>query len=97
MPGLPVQLAGSAASLYLLITGPPPMSPLLPATPLFLSSIESPHCSSLSAGQLIAGAVVSTKMIDWSHVALMLQLSVAFQVGFMPGLPVQLAGSAASL
>src|SRR2546425_8280642 len=97
MPAWPVQLAGSAASVKVMVTVPPQLSPVLVARPVLLGSVESPHCSCLSAGQLIAGGVVSTKMIVWSQVAMLLQLSVAFQVRVMPAWPVQLAGSAASV
>src|SRR5712692_1235161 len=97
MPGLPVQLAVIGASLWSMVTTPPQLSPLEVAMPVLLGSVESPHCSSLFAGQLIAGAVVSTKMIVWSHIAVLPQLSVAVQVRLMPGLPVQLAVIGASL
>src|SRR5439155_20099776 len=62
-----------------------------------LGSVASPHWSCWSAGQVIAGAVVSTKMMCWTQVAVLPQPSVAFQVRSIPASPVQPAGVAASV
>jgi hypothetical protein len=38
------------------------------ADPVFEMSVEVPHCSCLSAGQVMTGAVVSFTVIVWVHV-----------------------------
>src|SRR5437868_5467445 len=91
MPGLPAQLAGVGASLNVIVTEPPQLSVAV-AEPVLAGAVEAPHCSCLSGGQAMTGALVSTKMICWTQVELLLQPSVAFQVRAIPGLPVQLAG-----
>src|SRR2546421_4008132 len=65
--------------------------------PVLVVEVEAPHCNCLSGGQVMLGPVVSTKLICWMQVALLLQPSVAFQVRAIPGLPVQLAGVGASV
>src|SRR5881396_3828598 len=96
MPALPVQLAGVAASVKVMAGSPPQLSVAV-ARPVLLGSVESPHCNCLSGGQVITGGVVSTKVMCWTQVAMLPQLSVAVQVRSMPALPVQLAGVGASL
>src|SRR6059036_1847388 len=58
MPGLPVQLAVVGASLWVMITVPPQLSPLLLAVPVLLGSVESPQARVLSSGQWMLGTVV---------------------------------------
>src|SRR5437867_13280645 len=69
MPGWPVQLAGSGASLKVIVTGPPQLSPLVVAWPVWLGSVDSPHCNSLLGGQVISGGVVSSNERCWTQVA----------------------------
>src|SRR5437867_8102265 len=79
-----------------MLTVPPQLSVAV-AEPVFAGAVESPHCNCLSGGQVITGGVVSTKVMCWTQVAMLPQLSVAVQVRSMPALPVQLAGVGASL
>ena len=62
MPAFPVQLAEVAASVWLIVGLPPQLSVAV-AEPVSLGSVESPHWSCLSAGQVITGGVVSTKVM----------------------------------
>src|SRR5881394_1682540 len=96
MPALPVQLAAVAASLKLIATGCPQLSVAV-ATPVLLVPVESPQARILSAGQVITGLVVSSKVMCWTQLALFWQASTAVQVRSMPALPVQLAAVGASL
>src|SRR5262249_22118730 len=95
-PALPVQFAGVAASLCVIVTVPPQLSVAV-ASPVLLGSVESPQCGSLSAGQVRSGFVVSTNVMCWTQVLKFPHESVAFQVRSIPALPVQFAGVAASL
>src|SRR5258706_14593 len=83
MPAWPVQLAASGASLWL-ITGALSQLSVAVALPVLAGSLEAPHCSCTLAGQVMTGAVVSTKGMVWTQVASLLQESVAFQVRWMP-------------
>jgi hypothetical protein len=51
MPALPVQFAAVAASEWVIVTVPPHASPSAVALPVLLGAVESPHASTLSAGQ----------------------------------------------
>src|SRR5438093_10408121 len=95
IPALPVQFAGVAASVKVIITVPPQLSVAV-AEPVLLVSVDSPHWRCLSGGQVITGAVFSTKFRCWTQVEKLPQSSVAFQVRSIPALPVQLAGVGAS-
>src|SRR2546426_5121222 len=105
IPGTPLQLGAVGTSLNSKLTAPPGPSGLEPniapapwqlsvavGVPVFDGSVESPHCRSLSGGQVMAGAVVSTKMMCWTQVAVLLHPSVAFQVRSMPGPPAHPGG-----
>src|SRR5438093_7122401 len=83
MPALPVQLAGVAASLNVM-AGVPPQLSVAVAEPVFAGAVESPQASTLSAGQVITGGVVSAKVMCCTQVAIFPQASVAFQVRSMP-------------
>jgi len=74
-PGRPVQPAGVAASLNVMVTGAPQLSVAV-ADPVLLGPVEAPHWSCLSGGQVITGAVVSAEMMCWMQVAVLLQSSV---------------------
>src|SRR5262245_28449253 len=50
------------------------------------------HCTVSGAGQVSEGAIVSTKVMCWTQVMVLPQLSVARQVRSMPSRPVQLGG-----
>src|SRR5206468_8611695 len=91
-----VHLAGVAASVKVIITVPPQLSVAV-AAPVLEVSVDAPHCRCLSGGQLITGAVVSTKSMCWTQVEKLPQASVAFQVRSTPALPVQLAAVTASV
>src|SRR5882672_5206358 len=88
-PAWPVQLA-VAVSLETIVGLPPQLSVAV-AEPLLATLVDWPHCNWVSAGQLITGAVVSTKLMCWVQLALLLQLSVAVQMRSTPAWPVQLA------
>src|ERR1051325_4476277 len=79
------------------MAGEPPQLSVAVAVPVLDGSVDSPHCNSLSAGQVISGLVVSTKVMCWTQVASLPQPSVAFQVRSMPALLVQLGAVAASV
>src|SRR5713226_8853286 len=96
IPGLPVQLAGVAASVEVMVGVPPQLSVAV-AAPVLAGAVEAPHCNCLSGGQVITGGVVSTNVMCCTQVAMLPQASVAFQVRSIPGLPVQLPGVAASV
>ena len=96
MPVWPVQLAGVEASVKVIVGLPPQLSVAL-AEPVAAGVVAPPHWTMVSAGQVITGGVVSTKVMCWMQVAMLPQPSAAFQVRSMPGLPVQLAGVAASV
>src|SRR5881409_2438159 len=96
MPALPVQLAGVAASVKVMVTGWPQLSVAL-ALPVLAGAVQSPQARTLSAGQVMTGATVSAKVMCCTQLLLLPQASSAFQVRSMPALPVQLAGVAASV
>src|SRR6266702_4113245 len=80
-----------------MVTAPPQLSPVEVAVPVFDGSVESPQASTLSAGQRMAGAVLSAKLMCCTQLLVLWQASDAYQVRSMPALPVQLAAVAASL
>src|SRR5438876_10171049 len=88
-PAWPVQLA-VAVSLKVIVGLPPQLSVAL-AVPLLATLVDWPHCSCASAGQLIAGAVVSRSVECRVGLAELLQASVAVQTRSTPAWPVQLA------
>src|SRR2546427_233294 len=57
MPARPVQLAGVAASVCVIVTVWPQLSVAV-AVPVLDGSVEPPHSRFLSGGQVISGAVV---------------------------------------
>src|SRR5438128_2727634 len=65
-PAWPVQLA-VAVSLEVIVGAPPQLSVAL-AVPLLAILLDWPHCSCASAGQLIAGAVVSATVTVFMQV-----------------------------
>src|SRR6185295_6461471 len=73
-PSCPVQLV-VATSLWV-IAGVPPQLSVAVAEPVFAGAVESPHWRATSAGQVMTGGVVSTKVICWTQLELLLQLSV---------------------
>src|SRR5919197_984424 len=95
IPATPVQLAGVPASANVIVTGAAQLSVAV-AEPVLPGSVEAPHWSCWSGGQVMVGGVVSTKMMCWTQVAVLPQPSVAFHVRSMPGTPVQLAAVATS-
>src|SRR5436309_1821543 len=95
IPGTPVQLGGVPASAKVIATGAAQLSVAV-AEPVLDGSVEAPHWSCRSGGQLMVGGVVSTKVMCWTQVAVLPQPSVALQVRSIPGTPVQLAAVAAS-
>src|SRR5438128_8864538 len=97
MPGWPVQLAAVGASLWAMITVPLQLSPVEVAVPVLAGSVESPQASTLSAGQLMFGAMVSAKVMCCTQLLVLWQASDAYQVRLMPAWPVQLAAVGASL
>src|SRR5439155_3532637 len=105
IPGTPLQLGAVGVSLNSKLTAPPGPSGLEPniapapgqlsvavGVPVCDGSVDSPHWRSRSGGQVIAGAVVSTKMMCWTQVAVLPHRSVAFHVRSIPGTPVHPAG-----
>ncbi len=60
-----------------MVTVPPQLSPVEVALPVLLGSVESPHWSSLSGGQVMVGTVSSSTVMIWSQVAKLPQTSVA--------------------
>src|SRR5438132_82916 len=64
IPALPVQLTGVAVSVKVIITIPPQLSVAV-AVPVLDGAVKSPHCSCLSAGQVMTGGVVSIKVMCW--------------------------------
>src|SRR5205809_7824097 len=95
IPGTPVQPAAVAPSANVIATGAAQLSVAV-AEPVLDGSVEAPHWSWRSGGQLIVGAVVSTNVMCWMQVAVLPHPSVAVQVRSIPGTPVQLAAVAAS-
>src|SRR5216117_2485653 len=91
MPGWPVQLAAVPASVKVMVTVWPQLSVAV-ALPVLAGAVELPHASTLSAGQVMTGGVVSAKVMCCTQVLMLPQASVAFQVRSMPGWLVQLAG-----
>src|SRR5256885_16769386 len=73
-PAWPVQLA-VAVSLCVIVGLPPQLSVAL-AVPLLATLVDWPHCRCVSAGQLIAGAVVATELMCLVPLAGVVQLSV---------------------
>jgi hypothetical protein len=59
------------------------------ALPVAAGSVEAPHPTVTSAGQVIAGGVASTTVMVCSHVLALPQLSVAVQIRVMTKLPAQ--------
>src|SRR5712675_1452113 len=65
-----------------------PQVSLLLAVPVALGAVEALHSTMASGTSLIVGAVVSTMVMVWAHVAKLPQSSVDFQVRVMtPVLP----------
>src|SRR5947199_91382 len=95
IPGTPVQLAAVAASANVIATGAAQLSVAV-AEPVLEGSVEAPHWSCRSGGQVMVGGVVSMKMMCWTQVAVLPQPSVAVQVRSIPGTPAQPAAVAAS-
>src|SRR5436309_915701 len=95
IPGTRVQLAAVAASASVITTGAAQLSVAV-AEPVLPGSVEAPHWSCLSGGQVMVGGVVSTKVMCWRQVAVLPQPSVAVQVRSTPERPVQPGGVAAS-
>src|SRR5204863_2300512 len=83
MPAWPVQLAGVEASVWVMVTAPPQLS-LPVAVPVLDGLVEPLHCNCTSGGQVMLGAVVSTKVMCWTQVVMLPQPSVAFQVRSTP-------------
>src|SRR5438132_13040059 len=88
-PAWPVQLA-VAVSLCVIVGLPPQLSVAL-AVPLLATLVDWPHCSCVSAGQLIAGARSEARRVGKEQLAGLLQLSVAVQMRSTTAWPVQLA------
>src|SRR5438093_12245151 len=84
IPGTPAQPAGVPASVWLIDTAPPQLSVAV-AVPVLLGSVDAPHCSCLSGGQVMSGAVRRAGEMCWTQVAVLPHPSVAFQVRWMPG------------
>src|ERR1051326_675107 len=70
IPAWPVQLAGVAASVNVIVGDPPQLSVAV-AVPVFAGAVESPHCNCLSGGQVITGEVVSLTVIVWVQVVVL--------------------------
>src|SRR5439155_1432751 len=83
-------------SVWVMVTGWPQLSVAV-AVPVLLGSVESPQASTLSAGQVMTGLVVSAKVMCCTQLLLLWQASSAVQVRSMPASPVQLTGVAASV
>src|SRR5438093_11982590 len=66
------------------MTGVPPQLSVAVALPVSAGSVESPQASTLSAGQVITGGVLSAKLMCCTQVLMLPQASVAFQVRSMP-------------
>src|SRR5207249_144361 len=96
MPGWPVQLAAVPASVKVIVTVWPQLSVAV-APPVLAGAVEPPQASTLSAGQVMTGGVLSAKVMCCTQVLMLPQASVAFQVRSMPGWPVQLAAVPASV
>src|SRR5689334_5806006 len=79
MPAWPVQLPAIGASLWVIAGFPSQMSVAV-ALPVLLGSVEAPHSNCTFAGQVIAGGVVSLKVMVWTQVTSLPQESVAFHV-----------------
>src|SRR5207247_2171461 len=67
MPALPVQLAGVAASVWVM-TGVLPQLSVAVALPVSAGTVESPQARILSGGQAITGEVVSLIVMVWLQV-----------------------------
>src|SRR5437870_9735033 len=80
-----------------MITIPLQLSPVEVALPVLAGRVESPQASTLSAGQLMFGAVVAAKLMCCTQLLVLWQASEAYQVRSMPGWPVQVAAAGASL
>src|SRR5438552_6142504 len=96
MPGWPVQLAAVPESVKVMVTVWPQLSVAV-ALPVLAGAVEPPQASTLSAGQVMTGGVVSAKVMCCTQVLMLPQASVAFQVRSIPGWPVQLAAVPASV
>src|SRR5438552_4481536 len=96
MPGWPVQLAGVPASVKVMVTVWPQLSVRSEERRVGEAG-ELPRASTLSAGQVRTGGVVSAKVMCCTQVLMLPQASVAFQARSMPGWPVQLAAVPASV
>src|SRR5947199_154820 len=81
--------SGAAANIP--VPAPPQLSVAV-GVPVCDGSVDSPHWRSRSGGQVIAGAVVSTKMMCWTQVAVLPHWSVAFHVRSIPATPVHPGG-----
>src|SRR5437867_2372302 len=68
IPARPVQPAGVPMSVKTMVTGATQLSVAV-AEPMTVGSVELPHWSCLSGGQVITGGVVSTKTMCWMQVA----------------------------
>src|SRR5438552_5374045 len=86
MPGWPVQLAAVPASVKSMDTVWPQLSVAV-ALPVLARAVEPPQASTLSAGQVMTGGVVSAKVMCCTQVLMLPHASVAFQARSMPGWP----------
>jgi hypothetical protein len=92
MPGLPVQLAAVAASVWVIV-GVPQLSVAV-AVPVLEGSVEAPHASTLSAGQVITGAVASSTVTVFWHMlvqpfaSVTVRLRVKFEAQLLPAVTV---------
>src|SRR6058998_2962770 len=96
IPGTPVQRGGVPASAKVIATGAAQLSVAV-AEPVLDGSVEAPHWSWRSGGQVMVGGVVSTKMMCWTQVAVLPQPSVAVHVRSIPATPVHPAAVGASV
>src|SRR5438093_13243565 len=78
------------------MTGVPPQLSVAVALPVSAGSVESPQASTLSAGQVITGGVVSANVMCCTQVLMLPQASVAFQVRLGRASRRELAGVAAA-
>src|SRR2546428_11743428 len=79
-----------------MVTVPPQLSPVEMALPVLLGSVESPQASTLSAGQLMFGPVLSAKLLCCTQLLVLWQAFAAHQVRFMPARALAMGSSGAS-
>src|SRR3989442_14648726 len=79
------------------MSGRRPQLSVAVAAPVVAVLVEAPHCRSTLTGQVITGAVVSTKLICCVQLLALPQPSVAVQMRSTPVWWVQLAGVVLSL